>query len=115
MIASRHRFHGIRSLNYVYRNGKTIRTKYMAIKFAPNSRRDTYRLAVVVSRKVAKSAPVRNRIRRKVYEVFRTEVAPKLSNLDIVVTIFDDRVATLPHEELRSIITQSVENMTQES
>lgn len=112
MIASRNRFHGINSLNYVYRHGQTIRGKYMAIKYAPNKRRDTYRLAVVVSRKVTKSSPTRNRIRRRIYEIIRTDSAGRLGNLDIVITVFDEKIATMPHDLLRSVILQAVDAMT---
>lgn len=112
MIASRNRFHGINSLNYVYRNGETIRTKYMAVKYCPNNRRDTFRIAVVVSRKVAKSAPVRNKIRRRVYELFRTQEIGNLKNLDIVVTIFDEGVADLPAPDLKNVVSHIIESMT---
>ena len=111
MIASRNRFHGINSLNYVYRNGKTIRGKYMAVKYCPNSRRDTFRIAVVVSRKVAKSAPVRNRVRRRIYELLRTQANGRLGNLDIVVTVFDEVLATMPAETLNSIIVQVIDSI----
>jgi len=114
MLASKNRFHGTNSLNYVYRNGKTLRTKYMAVKYCPNSRRDTYRIAVVVSRKVAKSAPVRNRIRRRIYELFRTQQIAGLSNLDIVVTVFDENVAELSAENLKNTVDQLVSDMTSE-
>ena len=111
MIASRNRFHGINSLNYVYRNGKTIRGKYMAVKYCPNSRRDTFRIAGVVSRKVAKSAPVRNRVRRRIYELLRTQANGRLGNLDIVVTVFDEVLATMPAETLNSIIVQVIDSI----
>lgn len=58
-------------------------------------------MAVVVSKKVNKSAPVRNRIRRRLYELVRVEAADKLSNLDIVITVFDEGVAKIPAPELR--------------
>jgi len=56
----------------------------------------------VVSKKISKSAPVRNRIRRRLYELVRVEIANKLSNLDIVITIFDEEVAKLSSPELRN-------------
>jgi ribonuclease P protein component len=84
----------------------------MAIKYCPNSRRDTYRVAVVVSRKVAKSAPVRNRIRRRIYELLRTQKIASLGNLDIVVTIFDEGVAEVSSSDLKNTIDQLVSDMT---
>lgn len=58
-------------------------------------------MAVVVSRKVHKSAVVRNRIRRRVYEAARTHEGQFLGAYDIVVTIFSDQVATMESAELR--------------
>lgn len=112
MIASKNRFHGINSLNYVYRNGQTVRTKYMAVKYCPNKRRDTFRIAVVVSRKVAKVAPTRNKIRRRIYELFRTQEIGDLKNLDIVVTIFDEGVAKLPADELKQVVNSIIKTIT---
>lgn len=114
MLASKHRFHGINSLNYVYRNGETLRSKHMVIKYCPNNRRDTYRVSVVVSRKVTKSAPKRNRIRRRIYEYFRTEVADELSNLDIVVTVFDENIANMPYEEFKTILNNQTKHIAKQ-
>ncbi len=111
MIAVSNRFHGNNSLNYVYRNGRTIRSKYFSIKYATNDRRKTYRLAVVISRNVAKNAVTRNRIRRRLYELFRTEVAAKLSNLDVVINVYDAEVADLTPTDLRQVFLQATEQM----
>ena len=67
MIARAHRFHGHNSLRYVYGRGKIIRGQFFSLKYALNSKRRRYRAAVVVSRKVHKSAVVRNRIRRETF------------------------------------------------
>ncbi|CAN5671113.1 hypothetical protein BH23PAT1_BH23PAT1_1120 [soil metagenome] len=104
MINKQHRFHGYGSLNYVYRHGKTVRGPMSALKFIANDRRDTYRLAVVVSKKVSKSAVVRNRIRRRLYEVFRLCEHEINQPYDIVMTIFSEDVATVPSAELNNIV-----------
>lgn len=106
MIAAIHRFHGTNSLNYVYRNGKTLRSKYFSLKYVANSRRKVYRAAVVISKKVEKTAPGRNRIRRRLYELLRTEGAEKLGNIDIVINIYDEKVIDVPDAELRDIISR---------
>lgn len=74
----------------------------MALRVAP-SKRDDYRLAIVVSKKVSKSAVVRNRIRRRLYEVVRLLKAEKETvwPFDMVLTVYDERLATIPSEELR--------------
>ena len=102
MIARGHRFHGYGSLRYVYQNGKTVRGPLTALKFVANPRRSDYRLAVVVSKKVNKSAVVRNRIRRRLYEAFRRQEIK--TPVDMVLTVFHEQVATLPAEELETLV-----------
>ena len=103
MISRNNRFHGYGSLRYVYRNGKTVRGPLCALKFVANQKRDTYRLSVVVSKKVSKSAVVRNRIRRRVYEAFRLQ-AEGIGSFDIVITIFNEEIGVIPHEELMRLV-----------
>lgn len=105
MISHQYRFHGRASIGRVYRSGQTARGEYVSIKFAP-SKRDDYRLAVVVSKKVSKSAVVRNRIRRRIYEIVRKTKAEtdKKWPVDLLISVFDDRVATMPSENLEETI-----------
>lgn len=104
MLARKHRFHGHNSLRYVYSNGRTVRCQLGALKFAPNPRRQTYRAAVVVSKKNNKRAVVRNRIRRRIYEVIRQHT-PETCALDMIFTVFSDQLATVSSEELYKTIT----------
>lgn len=103
MIGRKHRFHGHNSLRYVYSNGRTVRSQLGALKFAPNPRRQTYRAAVVVSKKNSKLAVVRNRIRRRVYEAIRL-YTPETCSLDMIFTVFSDQLATISSEELHKTI-----------
>lgn len=102
MISRKHRFHGYNSLRYVYRNGHTVRGPLFAVKSVPNQKRDSYRLAVVVSRKVNKSAVARNRIRRRLYEIVRELEAGFDEPHDIVITVFHDTVIDEPASRLAS-------------
>jgi ribonuclease P protein component len=99
VLARRHRFHGLHSLDAVYRHGQTIRGPYCLLRFSVNPKRRDYRVAVVVSKKVNKSAVVRNRIRRRIYEIVRQHEIT--GNLDIIITVFDEIVATMPTEQLQ--------------
>lgn len=109
MLARTYRFHGHNSLRFVYTKGKVVRAQYVSLKFQRNNRRTESRLAVVVSKKVTKKAPIRNRIRRRVYEVFRLKWAMIQPGYDMVVTIFDERVAHEPHEKLQKTIHELLE------
>ena len=104
MIGRAHRFHGHGSLRYVYQHGKTVRGPLTALKFIQNSRRQTYRVAVVVSKKVSKSAVVRNRIRRRLYEQVRLNEPLITARYDVVVTVFHEQVATLPADQLERLV-----------
>lgn len=104
MIAQRHRFHGYGSLRYVYQNGKTVRGPIISIKYAPNSRRHDYRVAVVVSKKVHKSAVARNKIRRRLYEAVRLFEKQILSPYDIVITVFHEQLLEIAPEEVKKMV-----------
>ncbi len=80
------------------------------MRFVPG-KFEAYRVAVVVSKKVAKVAPDRNRIRRRVYEAVRLLAPGRLTNEDIVITIFDDRFLTLPHDELHESIKRQLDHI----
>lgn len=109
MLQRTHRFHGYNSLNFVYRHGATVRGPDMSVRSIVNNKRQTYRVAVVVGKKTHKSAVVRNRIRRRVFECVRT-LAPLISDpIDIVVTIHTENVASLPHSELEKEVKQLFE------
>lgn len=106
MLSQRHRFHGHGSLRYVYKHGESVRGRVISLKYTTNPRRQHSRISVVVSKKVMKSAVGRNRIRRRVYEVMR-ELLPSLDatgTYDVAVLVFSSEVATMPHDELRTII-----------
>ena len=104
MLNRLHRFHGLGSLNFAYKKGKTVRGPLMALRFVPNDRIEQYRAAVVVSRKVHKSAVVRNRIRRRVYAIVREELAATARPHDLVFTIYSERVAEISSSELRDAV-----------
>jgi ribonuclease P protein component len=113
VLARRHRFHGLRSLDAVYRRGETIRGPYCLLRYSKNPKRRDYRVAVVVSKKVNKSAVVRNRIRRRVYELVRGH-APE-GNLDIIITVFDEAVAIMPAEQLQKSLLRQLEELPKSS
>jgi ribonuclease P protein component len=62
-------------------------------------------VAVVVSRKVSKSAVVRNRIRRRVYEIVRRadNVPP---STDLIFTVFGEQVAELEATKLQATVAE---------
>lgn len=105
MIAKEYRFHGHGSLNYLFRNGKTARNASVLVRFVPNGgRRETSRVSVVVSKKVSKSAVVRNRIRRRIYEVVRKNWSSIAPQIDFAITILSVDMAVLPAPEVERAV-----------
>lgn len=99
MITLVNRFHGHNSLRLPYQKGKSAYSNNLKIIYLAGSRQN-YRVAVVVSKKVHKSAVVRNRIRRRIYEQVRLYMqnSPKLA--DIIFVIQNDNLAHVSASEL---------------
>ena len=103
MISRKYRFHSRGGVRYTYKNGKTIRESKISLVFAPNSR-NKQRYAVVVSKKVLKSAVGRNRIRRRVYEAIRMEL-PKIEKpVDCIFIIYSKEILDMDFKVIQKII-----------
>lgn len=109
MIPFLNRFHGHNSLRYVYKNGVVVRSRYATIKTIPNKQRSHPRIAVVVSKKVLKSAVYRNRIRRRIYEYTRLQMPRFTQNFDIVIIVTSSELMTMPAGELAQQFDQLFE------
>lgn len=79
----------------------------MSLVFVPNERGFT-RIAVVVSKKIDKRAVVRNRIRRRVYEVLRKnfELVPKKN--DYIFVVYSKDIMKMETGELEKLLGELV-------
>jgi ribonuclease P protein component len=111
MISRLYRFSGHHSLKSVYQRGQTVRGSFLQLKYLPRQDQSRYRAAVVVSRKVHKSAVVRNRIRRRIYEILRQQQT-KLLGLDVIVTVFSEQVAELEAAKLANSLTELIDKVS---
>lgn len=109
MIKGAHRFHGRNSLRFVFQRGKSVRGAQVSLRYVLNNRRKEYRAAVVVSRKVSKSAVVRNRVRRRIYEIIRKNSSRITRPYDLVFTVYSEEAAEMPHAQLQKIILGKLE------
>ena len=100
MLRKQQRFHGHGSLRYVYKNASSVRSHLCTIRYINNKFRKTSRVAIVVSKKVHKSAVGRNRIRRRVYEIMRHELSQVNGVYDVAIIITNAEVRTISHQEL---------------
>jgi ribonuclease P protein component len=104
MLTKHQRFHGHGSLRFLHKNAEVYRSHAMTLKVVSNPHRKQSRMAVIVSKKIHKSAVGRNRMRRRVYEILRRE-HPKFFHVnDIAVIITSAEVITMPHDELTQML-----------
>ena len=106
MLSSRNRFHGYGSLRYVMTRGDSFRNRYFKLKVSDNPRRRHSRAAIVISKKVHKSAVRRNRVRRRVYEIVRHHVPLNDHAHDIVIIVTSPEVIALEHRVLQRELIQ---------
>lgn len=100
MLSQKYRFHGHGSLRYLYRNGQTVRNRALLLKYCENKHRANSRVAVVVGKKIAKSAVKRNRMRRRIFEVVRRHWDHIPEHYDFSLTIFTAEFLTMSAEEV---------------
>ena len=108
MLAKPYRFHGHQSLKFLLKRGQVISSPHFRIRYVLNPRRQSCRLAVVVSKKVDKRAVVRNRIRRRLYELFRRHWSNLAVNLDIVIFVLTPDIAEMEAKELQALLIQQL-------
>lgn len=108
MLKRIYRFRGLGSVRPAMQHGQVGRDKggLFTVK-ALATRRENPRAAVVISRKAAKKATDRNRLRRRIYEILRLHWA-KLDgqSVDVVVIVHDGRLdeLTAPRLEDRLLL-----------
>jgi ribonuclease P protein component len=104
MIASRYRFHSRGGIKYTHSGGKQVRGDKISLTVVKDTGRKNSRFAVIVSKKVLKSAVGRNRIRRRVYEVIRLEVPKFINQHDVLVSIYSKDIKDITHHELKNTL-----------
>lgn len=103
MLAKKFRFHSRGGVRHTYQHGKTIREAKISLVFAINGRKKQ-RYAVVVSKKILKSAVGRNRIRRRVYEALRLELPKIQQPVDCIFIVNTKEISVIDFTELQSLI-----------
>jgi len=110
MLGRKNRFHGYNSVLTVYARAQTVRADGCSLHYKINDRRRDYRLSVVVSKKVSKSAVQRNRIRRRIFEIVR-QSAQIDKPYDLIITVFDAGLA----DEASEKITKTIQSLLTKS
>lgn len=107
MLNKKYRFHSRGGVKYVYQKGKTVHGKKASLVFCENTRGFT-RIAVVVSKKVEKTAVGRNRIRRRVYEALRLNLDLIPKKQDYIFVIYSKEIKKIKFQELEKLLGELV-------
>lgn len=111
MLERKHRFHGYTSLKKTYPKTKSVRGSYISLRYVVRSGGKPFRVAVVVGKKVHKSAVKRNRIRRRVFEAIRTSKNIPEST-DLIFNIYSEQVAEMEFSVLVEQINDLLSKVT---
>jgi len=108
MLNKKYRFHSRGGVKYTYQKGTTKRGSKISLTTAKNTRHKM-RFAVVISKKVIKSAVGRNRVRRRVYEAIRLNFDKFPKETDYIFNIYSADVLKMDFSELQNLILGLVE------
>lgn len=113
MLNSKQRFHRRKHVARVYNKGRSVRGVDVSLKYLINRQATNIKIGVVVSKKVSKSAVVRNRIRRRVFEAVRLRVDDLDPGFEGVFTIFNISVADCDFEYLQAQVDKLINKSKQ--
>lgn len=106
MLAKLFRFHGHSAVRRSYKQGSSVRGPLCSMHYSTGIKITNLKVAVVVSKKVSKSAVVRNRIRRRIYEVVRIMQPDLLRPAELIFTIYQAEVADIPSLKLQKEVRE---------
>ena len=105
MLSARYRFHRRNHVARVHKKGRSVRSGSLALKYVLGNSKDI-KVAVIVSKKVAKSAVTRNRIRRRVFELVRNHFERLPEGFEGIVSVYGVEAAKMPSDELKAHILE---------
>lgn len=106
MLSRTNRFHGHGAVRRVYRQGRPVRSGLFSMHVHSGEQVGASKVAVVVSRKVHKSAVKRNRIRRRIFALVRPRLATFKHPAELVITVYQPEIAEMPSEKLDAALTE---------
>lgn len=109
MLARSHRLRKSSDILRVYKKGTRGHSRHLLIHTLATRLPET-RGAVIISKKVDKRAVVRNRNRRRISEIFRTELPRIQTGFDILITIkldIRELTATELKQEVADLLRKS--------
>lgn len=111
MLALRFRLRARSDFNKAYQTGKTRQGALVLVRARPNNKPFS-RFGIVVSKKISKSAVTRNRVKRRISEIVRTNLN-RNNGFDIVI-IAKTGIAESSPEALKQDIISTISHLTRQ-
>ncbi len=89
----------------VYDSGKTVRNSFLFIKFLKDSSLKNSKFGIVVSTKISKKATVRNRVRRQISEVIRTNLDRIINDVNVVI-VTNSKIVDKEFTEIEKVVVK---------
>ena len=114
MLSRKYRFQGLGSVRPVMARGRQVRDpeRLFTLKTLERGVGQGSRVGVVISRKTAKSAVERNRLRRRIYAIFRENWTELIKPVDLVIIVHDNHLGELTPETLKKRLWTAIEAAT---
>ena len=111
MLKRKNRFSKSYQVRYVLKNGESFKTGPLLFKSLQKNSTHQAKIAVVVSKKIHKSAVVRNKIRRRVFECVR-QTNTQITGFDLVIVVYASHISTMQNTQLEAIISGGIDHIT---
>lgn len=99
------------AINYLLKKGSSATSNLFILKYGENNE-DFSRFCVIISKKLAVKAVLRNRVRRQIYEAIRTcETLNQFGNYDIIL-IPKKKILDKDFSEIKEDIEQFPQKLT---
>lgn len=108
MLSSKQRFHTQGAVRRVMQHGKPARSRHIVVR-SIDTRSPVSRVAVIVSKKIYKSAVKRNRIRRRLFDIVRHEIAKSANVKDITIMVTSPDVLVCDHASLQREVSLALQ------
>ncbi len=104
-MQKKYRLSGTRTFNYLYKKGKSVATHQLVLIYAPS--KYNLHVGVVASKKVGK-AVVRNRVRRRIKEAFRSLI-PYIQDNNNYIIVAKQTVAECNFAQIKSSLIKALQ------
>ena len=107
MLPKQNRLKKQKDFERVFKSGKSAKGKYFFLKALPSSK-ESVRIGFVVSKKVAKQAVLRNKIKRRLRAAAKERLSKTTKGYDVIIVAFP-AIKSASYQEVKKDIALAIE------